>query len=181
MGYKCETAWRRGQDAVLIGYDKEKYKLVDKKEISYNDLYEKYDYERDFKRHNVALIVLLMHRETHQHIVVVNTHLFWNKVFDHVKYGQAYWLLHKVALFLRDHGISLESEKAGPQKLWRSGAISYTNTPLIMCGDFNSRPSSSVMHMIHDQKYDIEQADTQICYKRNKSRILFNDVKESYE
>lgn len=82
-------------------------------------------------------------------MVVVNTHLFWNKVFDYVKFGQAYWLLHKIALFLRDHGLSLDDDRDGPGHLWRSGSF-RTNVPLIMAGDFNSRPSSSVMHLLHD-------------------------------
>lgn len=59
LGYFCETAYRRGQDAVLIGYCMKRFKLIDKTEVNYNDLFEKYDYNRDFKRHNVGLIVLL--------------------------------------------------------------------------------------------------------------------------
>jgi mRNA deadenylase 3'-5' endonuclease subunit Ccr4 len=53
--------------------------LIDKEEIRFNDLWERYDNDLDYKRHNVALICLLQHRETAQHILVVNTHLYWNK------------------------------------------------------------------------------------------------------
>ena len=87
LGYRTVTAWRRGQDAVLIGYQESKFKLVDRQEIRYNDLWERYDYNRDYKRHNCGLIALLEHLETGQPVVVVNTHMFWNRTFDYVKYA----------------------------------------------------------------------------------------------
>ena len=90
--------------------------------------------------------------------------MFWNKVFDYVKYAQGYWLLRRISLFLRDHGLSLDGLDPEPfevsgdesflqEKLQRSGGESERNVPMVICGDFNSRPSSSLIHLMHNKDY----------------------------
>lgn len=44
---------------MLIGYKESEFILVDKEEIRFNDLWERYGNDMDYKRHNVALICLL--------------------------------------------------------------------------------------------------------------------------
>ena len=39
-------------DAVLIGYKEDKFELVAKQRVNYNDVADEYNWDRDFKRHN---------------------------------------------------------------------------------------------------------------------------------
>jgi len=69
-------------------------------------------------------------------MLVANTHLHWNPKFDYVKFGQSFWLLKCVATFIKENNLNVDS------------------TPIIICGDFNSKPSSSVFHCMNGRKYD---------------------------
>jgi mRNA deadenylase 3'-5' endonuclease subunit Ccr4 len=70
--------------------------------------------------------------------VVANTHIHWNPKFDYVKYAQGFWLVHQIDKLLTENGLSL------------TGA---SKTPLIICGDFNSRPSNSIIHLMNNIPY----------------------------
>ena len=82
---------------------------------------------------------MLEHLETGKPFLVVNTHIHWNPKFDYVKYGQAFWLLMKVSEFLKEFNLSLDT------------------TPLVVCGDFNSKPNSAVIHMMLNKEYLITE------------------------
>jgi hypothetical protein len=65
IGYDFELHYRRGLDAVLIGWKRDAFRLVSKKELEHEDLIERYpDFAKDFKRGNVGLICLLEHTQT---------------------------------------------------------------------------------------------------------------------
>lgn len=68
--------------------------------------------------------------------------MHWNKKFSYVKYGQGFWLLKQLSYFMDKHDICLEE----------SSSRNRQNTPLIICGDFNSKPSSGLIRLMYDQK-----------------------------
>ena len=107
------------------------FKYVSKEEIHYEDLVEKYG--KGFKRGNVGLICLLKHIESGKEIIVANTHLHWNPKYDYVKYAQSFWLQLKISKFMENHNA--------------------TKAPVIICGDFNSKPYSSVTHCMNNLDY----------------------------
>lgn len=86
-GYECELNYRYNVDAVLIGFKTDKFELVSKRQVDFNDVCEAYNWDCSFKKYNQALICLLKHKETGQKLVVVNTHFHWNPDFDYVKYA----------------------------------------------------------------------------------------------
>ncbi len=73
-------------------------------------------------------------KESGVKFVAGSTHLHFNPQFDFVKYAQALYLKERAALFLQTHGVDL---------------------PLVIGGDFNSEPVSSVMSLLHSE--DIEE------------------------
>jgi CCR4-NOT transcription complex subunit 6 len=89
-----------------------------------------------FKRGNVGLICLIKHKESNQKILVACTHIHWNPKYDFVKYGQAFWMMFQISRFIKNHNISLEE------------------VPLIVSGDFNSKPNSSVFHFFMDKQFN---------------------------
>ena len=67
--------------------------------------------------------------------MVANTHLHWNPKFDYVKYAQAFYLQYKLSKFLQSRDLDV---------------------PVIVCGDFNSKPISSVTHCMNNLDYEID-------------------------
>ena len=57
LGYETEVHWRKNTDALLIGWQKTKYKFVKSAKICHNDLNEIFG--KDFIKGNVGLICLL--------------------------------------------------------------------------------------------------------------------------
>ena len=84
------------------------------------------------------MLCLLLHKPSQQRIVVGNAHFDWHPSRDYVKYGQANFLIEKAAEFMRVHG--------------EDGC----ELPLIICGDFNSEPVSSVLSAFYGE--DIEDS-----------------------
>ena len=78
----------------MIGYKKDKFKMLQTEDIRYNDLCEKFvESEVYFRRHNVGKMSVLENLETGTKLVVVNTHMFWNNKYDYIKYAQGNWLM----------------------------------------------------------------------------------------
>jgi CCR4-NOT transcription complex subunit 6 len=71
-----------------------------------------------------------------EHICVANTHIFWDPDYPDVKLWQTHVLLQEL------EGI------AGPRQL-----------PLILCGDFNSTPESSVVELLAQESVDPKHPD----------------------
>jgi len=87
-----------------------------------------------YRRRNVALLVEFKQRQVEaaraKHVIVANTHLYWNPGYEYVKLSQAHYLLHRLKRFA--------SDSAGGE-----------GEPVaILCGDFNSTPDSSVYNYI---------------------------------
>lgn len=64
LGYQVHEAYRRGKDAVVVGYKRELYKIIEKEIVDYNDLVKHYKNlpgldSSEFLVHNKAIICLM--------------------------------------------------------------------------------------------------------------------------
>ena len=81
---------------------------------------------------------VLENLETGTKLVVVNTHMFWNRQYDYIKYAQGNWLMKCISQFINKNGLR--------------------DAPLVLCGDFNSTPTSSLAHLINNEEYKISDS-----------------------
>jgi len=87
---------------------------------------------------------------------VANAHLLSAPSLDFVKQAQAYFLLRGLSTFI-------EKEGKGEYQ-----------TPVIICGDFNSRPSSSVSSLFHgDQNIEQPGPDNRWSLDRVEPEVLY--------
>lgn len=64
-GYDCRLVYRKGTDAVLIGWNRKMFDFVDMKEVQMDDLAERYGEDgKLFKKGNVLNICLLQHKKS---------------------------------------------------------------------------------------------------------------------
>jgi mRNA deadenylase 3'-5' endonuclease subunit Ccr4/uncharacterized protein with PIN domain len=73
-----------------------------------------------FVRKNVALLVRLEHLISKRQVVVAVAHLFWNPAYEYVKLCQMHFVMQRIKSFCKK------------------------DEPVVLCGDFNSQPNSSV-------------------------------------
>lgn len=115
-------------DGIVIAWKKLDWDMVLIQNIDFNS----HPYAQkntDFYRDNVGVIGLFQHKITAKRIIVATAHFFWNPDYEHVKYGQASMLLDYI------NQLSLDQ----------------LDTPILLCGDFNSLPDSNVLRLFHGQ------------------------------
>jgi mRNA deadenylase 3'-5' endonuclease subunit Ccr4 len=89
-----------------------------------------------FLRHNMALMVALRHKSTQQPVVLVNAHLYWHPGFEYVKLCQMHHVLQQATTFAAD----ISSKSSLPP----TNGDDRAKPAIIVCGDLNSLPKSSV-------------------------------------
>jgi len=125
-----ESMGRKGKvDGCATFYRRDRFQLIEKHEIEYSTVArEKVKEKRLLNRlmkDNVALLVVLEDTATNSRVCVANTHIFWDPDQTDVK-------LFQVDTFLQ------EAERyIGPR-----------NLPLLIAGDFNSLPESSIYELV---------------------------------
>ncbi len=87
-----------------------------------------------YKRRNTAQILRLQSLLSSEEIVVGNAHLYWHPGYEFVKLSQAHYLLHKMKQFAGKTDNNITANKNSNICL----------TPIIVCGDMNSKPNSVV-------------------------------------
>ena len=95
LGYDFRFNFRKKKDSVLVGFKTNKFDLLAEKYVDYNDLASVYN-EKEFLKHNKAVMVHLRHKETGADFIAASSHLHWNPAIDYVKYGQAMYLLENL-------------------------------------------------------------------------------------
>jgi hypothetical protein len=146
------------KDGCAVFFRKDRFTIKDRCELSFNnldgDLLADEDYSR-FHTNNVALGLYLA--EKHRPDVigcgfwVITTHLFWDPNFEDVKLTQAKMLLRLVR--------KVVSQKRGG---------------VILCGDFNSLPDSSVYKLFEnfeDPSLGNESFDS-ICFLKSAYKTV---------
>lgn len=136
-------------------------------------------YNRLWQRDNIAVVIFLENRFTGDRLIVANTHTFWDPEYNDVKVIQAAILMEELArlaekwckmgpLMDKSRFPVANGENGGinnppppseqPQSAeYRTGA----DIPLILCGDFNSTPSSTVFDLIMNGRLAEEHPDLQ--------------------
>lgn len=86
--------------------------------------------------------------------------------------------MKSISDFLKEENLSLDNDDNSSQK----------NTPLIICGDFNSESSSSFFHILNDKKYLLTEGTGRTdpskgvkAYKKQEGIDIFNQVHADYE
>lgn len=143
LGYENTYLARGGskQDGCSISYKSDRFLLVDRFELRFDDLANfGLPDEHRIRKHCVALGLVLRpldapegtgERMDPYNIFVVTTHLFWNPKFEDVKIQQAVYLTYHISQF------------------WP------ISERLILCGDMNSTPDSALATFLRTGQTDL--------------------------
>jgi CCR4-NOT transcription complex subunit 6 len=145
LAWKQNSATRGSQelrDRVVTLYNPAVFRCVSEEVIDLDDLsrvstpddrsvsskHGTTSHSKRYLRNNVGLLTLLLHKPSHNRVVIANAHLFWNPAFADVKLGQIAYVTARARDFADRN--TPQSTPAGPS--------------IIVAGDFNSLPGSSV-------------------------------------
>lgn len=145
-------------------------------------------YNRLWQRDNIAVVIFLENRYTGDRVIVANTHTFWDPEYNDVKVIQVAILMEELTrladkwskmgpLMEKSRFPVANSENGGggggggggangspqPPLEQRQSAEYRTGAeiPLILCGDFNSTPTSTVYDLIMNGRLAEEHPDLQ--------------------
>ncbi|CDZ98126.1 glucose-repressible alcohol dehydrogenase transcriptional effector [Phaffia rhodozyma] len=148
------TDEKRHVDGCVTFWKTSKYDLVEKRVIEFNqvalqrpDMRNSDDvFNRVMSFDNIAVVCLLENPTTGSRLIIANVHMHWDPTFRDVKLVQAAMLVEEMEKvsdqFAKFPPKLLADNKRGP---------SYSDAskiPLIICGDFNSVPSSGVYEFL---------------------------------
>lgn len=137
LGYAChwkQKTRKENPDGVLTGYTKAKFELLGAHEIEFDKMPDLP--ECDLRRGTVALALHLRHLATKRELLCVNTHIFWDHKFNHVKYAQMSYLLREVAAI-----------------------VDRIRAPVFVCGDLNVWPDSNVIRLLYGLEPKLTYSD----------------------
>jgi CCR4-NOT transcription complex subunit 6 len=100
-------------------------------------------YNRVMTKDNIAVMLMLENKQTHARILVATTHAHWDPSFADVKLVQIGLLIEEVIKFAEKH-LKPTPESSPDAPVYESA----TQLPTIICGDFNSIPSSGVYEFL---------------------------------
>ncbi|KAG7369012.1 Mut7-C RNAse domain containing protein [Nitzschia inconspicua] len=106
-----------------------------------------------FVRKNVALLVRLEHLDSKHQVVVAVAHLFWNPAYEYVKLCQIHFVTQQIKAFCKG------------------------NEPVVLCGDFNSQPGSTVHQYLTKGKINAKRVAPWYALSRKASRLPDHEIK----
>jgi len=127
-------------------------------------------FNRVLGKDNIAVVCLMEHKETGTRLIIANAHIHWDPAYRDVKLVQVALLvdeIEKIAHGFAKYPPRLPSSKAPDSESTfesmppRASPI-YTDgmkIPLIICGDFNSVPSSGVYDFMSTGTLSANHAD----------------------
>ncbi|KEI40235.1 uncharacterized protein L969DRAFT_47134 [Mixia osmundae IAM 14324] len=147
---------KRHVDGCATFYKSTTFSLVEQQLIEFNQIamrrpdFKKTEdmFNRVMTKDNIAVVTLLEHRQSGARLIVANAHIYWDPEFKDVKLVQVAMLMEEL------EKIGQSFSKLPPKRDLGEGyttAPSYsdgTKIPTIVCGDFNSEPSSGVYHFL---------------------------------
>ncbi|KAJ6498967.1 glucose-repressible alcohol dehydrogenase transcriptional effector [Mycena sanguinolenta] len=156
---------RRQVDGCATFFKKDRYQLVENHLIEFNSIamqrtdFKKTDdmFNRVLGKDHIAVVVLLEDLMSGTRIIVSNTHLHWDAAYSDVKLVQTALLMEEVEKVA--HGFAKYPPRPPdtpggadddpvpsrpPPPVYAEG----TKIPLIVCGDYNSMPSSGVYEFL---------------------------------
>lgn len=163
-----------------------RYVLLDKQMIDFTniainrpDMKGEHDiFNRVMPRDDIAVIAFLENRATGSRLIVGNVHVFWNPAYTDVKLVQVAILLESITKFANKwakmpactdkvlyrfangddeegNPVQDNTQAPGPSLEYSDG----TQIPLVLCGDFNSTPTSGIYDFISSGNISHEHKD----------------------
>ena len=111
----------------------------------------------------MALLCLFEHKRSQKKVVIGNAHFDWSADRDFVKFAQANFLLDKTALFIRRH-----EEKD-------------SILPLVLSGDYNSMPVSSVLSAFYGEDIEDDENCSWQCPQVKKLKSKYVKINTLYK
>ena len=113
------SSWtgKKKYDGCGIFYRRNKFDIVEEESVTYTDVHDR-----------IALMVLLRFKKTKQHVLIGNTHIYWD------------WQARESQM----HEVMELDAAVTEMKLSCSYKYSDRDIPVIICGDFNNGPQSEV-------------------------------------
>ncbi|KAG0233278.1 Glucose-repressible alcohol dehydrogenase transcriptional effector [Actinomortierella wolfii] len=153
---------RRTVDGCATFYKASKFKVLDKHLVEFNHIalqrpdFRKTEdiFNRVMTKDNIAVITLLEHKETKNRLVVANAHTHWDPSFKDVKLVQVAMLIEELDKLLNQWAhLPSSPTSTGSGSTPPSSQAAADNTPsgklpTLICGDFNSIPSSGVYEFL---------------------------------
>ncbi|KAF9236334.1 Endonuclease/exonuclease/phosphatase [Melanogaster broomeanus] len=153
---------RRQVDGCAIFYKATKYMLIEKQLVEFSTVamqrpdFKKTDdmFNRVLGKDHIAVICCFENKETGSRLIVANAHIHWDPNFRDVKLIQAALLvdeIDKVASYfckLPPRPPANSDDKSTPSPRPPPLYTDATKIPLIISGDFNSVPSSSIYEFL---------------------------------
>jgi CCR4-NOT transcription complex subunit 6 len=125
-------------------------------------------FNRVLGKDNIAVICLMENRETGTRFIIANAHIHWDPAYRDVKLVQVALLVDEIEKIAHsfakypprppaptDVENSFDSTPSRPPPVYTDG----TKIPLIICGDFNSVPSSGVYEFMSTGTLPANHAD----------------------
>jgi len=150
--YKQRTGGKT--DGCAIFFKRDKYYLIGKLEIEFNNLALNQD-GKDKIRYNTNNVSLLIHLEslaTGEPILMCNTHIWWDSGCADVQLAQAKYLIQCIEQFKDSQGI---------------------DPSIILCGDFNSVPKSPVYNCIITSVFGKYMFNSSYKYHSNSAQYNY--------
>lgn len=113
---------------VAVMYREQRFEPLEELEIEFNDLSDDFSWEKD----NVATAVLLRQKSDGAKLCLATAHIFWNPRRPDIKMMQSHYLCEKIEAFLK------------------ADTPAFNEIPLLLAGDFNSKPSSQVYQFLSE-------------------------------
>jgi len=166
---KRRRCYRHG---VVIGYLSEKYQLIDISNVDFNDVEGELN-DSYYRTNSAAVIALLKNKRTDTLLIASSIHTwFISKV---VIYAQVAFLLYKIEQFIN------KNQNNYPD-------MSKEETPIIIGGDFNSRPNSNPIRymqnlppVINDDLKPEEKKRVLHIWEHFKHGFQLNSAYENYK
>jgi CCR4-NOT transcription complex subunit 6 len=173
--------------------------LIDFTNIAINrpDMKGEHDiFNRVMPRDDIAVIAFLENRVTGSRLIVGNVHVFWNPLFTDVKMVQVAILLESITrlankwaklpactdkvLYRFANGDDEEGNPIPDSTQTLGPSLEYSDAaqiPLILCGDFNSTPTSGVYEFITSGNMSNQHED---LGSRNYGNLTRNGVSHPF-
>lgn len=115
---------------------------------------------RSLLRKNAAALVVLEHAECKHRVALSSAHLFWNPGYEFVKLVQTKYLVDRVDAIARKHS---------PNPI---NAL----MPVVLCGDFNSKPGSFVHRFLSDGVIDARRVAPWRYFSEETKTLDVDDI-----
>lgn len=135
---------KKSVDGCATFFKTSAFALVDKNVIEFNqsalrreDFKKTQDiFNRVMNKDNIAVVCLLESRKTGTRIISANAHIHWDPAFKDVKLVQVAMLMEELSSMAKNE-----------------------NSPIVICGDFNSIPSSGVYQLLSEGRVTHDHED----------------------